>query len=69
MILLLLLCIKNCLSYFKFLDLIVVQPADITFSTGIKVENGGRWRYQYSVSWKVRNFHLLLSNLTQPADI
>jgi len=37
------------------IDLLVTQPDDITFSTGSKVQNGGRWRYQYTVSWKVRN--------------
>jgi len=37
------------------IDLVVTQPDDITFSTGSKTQNGGRWRYQYSVSWKVRN--------------
>jgi len=35
--------------------MLVVQPDDITFSTGNKTQNGGRWRYQYTVSWKVRN--------------
>jgi len=36
----------------------VAQPDDITFSTGSRVQNGGRWRYQYSVSWKVWNMLL-----------
>jgi len=36
-------------------DLLVTQPDDITFSTGNKAQHGGRWRYQYSVSWIVRN--------------
>ncbi|KAF6033512.1 hypothetical protein EB796_008181 [Bugula neritina] len=39
-------------------DLLVTQPDDLTFSTGSKTQNGGRWRYQYSVSWKVKNMLL-----------
>jgi len=35
---------------------LVVQPDDITFSTGSKTRNGGRWRCQHFVSWKVKNF-------------
>jgi len=42
-------------SFDSFIDLLVAQPDDITFSTGSKTQNGGRSRYQYSVSWKVKN--------------
>jgi len=33
----------------------VTQADDMTSSTGSKTQNGGRWRYQYSVSWKVKD--------------
>jgi len=39
----------------------VAQPDDVTFSTGSKTQHGGRWRYQYSVSWKVKKVLLLKS--------
>jgi len=41
-------------SSFEFIDMLVTQPDDMTFSTGSKTQHRGRWRYQYSVSWTVK---------------
>jgi len=48
----------------------VAQPVNLTFSTGSKTQHGGRWRYQFSVSWKVKSIiaeeskcHALLNRL------